>query len=256
MTPLLEVAAVTDPGRVRTHNEDCIEADAEAGIAVLADGMGGHNAGEVASRIAVDFMASMLRSYRFDGPPLDASRAERLIETQVTRANGALLEASQTDPAYEGMGTTLVAVVWHTEGVTYGHVGDSRLYVLRGNELRQLTRDHSIVQEQLEQGEISAEQARYAPHRNVLTRAVGIDPAVQAEVRTWSAQAGDVYLLCSDGLTDMLTDGEIRETLLESGSEVETAAARLVERANANGGLDNISVILVRLLDGGRERAT
>ena len=248
MTPRLEVAALTDPGKVRPHNEDCIAADGHAGTAVLADGMGGHNAGEVASRLAVELVSANLKAQALGAEGLDAIRAENLVAAQIAQANWALLDASHSDPAYEGMGTTLVAAVWHREGVTYGHVGDSRLYVLRGNEMRQLTRDHSIVQEQLEQGAISAEQARYAPHRNVLTRAVGIDLVIEAEVRTWRAEPDDVYLLCSDGLTDMLTDEEIRETLLESGSCVDAAAERLVERANANGGLDNISVILVRVL--------
>ena len=254
MSPLLEVAAVTHPGKARSQNEDCIAADAQAGLAVLADGMGGHNAGEVASRMAVELVASQILRQRAQGAPLDAARAEALIVAQMAMANSTLLEAAHAEPEYRGMGTTLVIAVWHGDGVSYAHVGDSRLYSLRRGKLSRLTRDHSIVQEQLERGAISPEQARHAPNRNVLTRAVGIDPEVEADVRTLEVEPDDVYLLCSDGLTDMLTDDEIRHTLLSHPASVSAAAHRLVERANENGGLDNISVVLVRVTGRGGDR--
>ena len=254
MTPRLEIAAVTHRGQVRTHNEDSIAADAHARFAVLADGMGGHNAGEVASRIAVELASGGIVARLAETATLDAPRAERLIAEQVSAANAALLRASSGDPAYEGMGTTLVMALWHAEGVSYGHVGDSRLYRLRAGRLKQLTRDHSYVQEQLERGAISAEQARYAPNRNVLTRAVGIDPAVEAELGSAAVEPGDVYLLCSDGLTDMLTDDEIRDALSSDVPDAEGAAHRLVHLANESGGLDNISVIVARVPQAGRER--
>ena len=249
MSPSLEVAAVTHPGRVRAHNEDSIAADAHLGFAVLADGMGGHNAGEVASRMAVESISERLAVHCKAGPPIDARRAETLIAEHAALANAELLEASRTNPEYDGMGTTLVAVLWHDEGVTFGHVGDSRLYMLRRGDLRQLTRDHSMVQEQLECGAITAEAARFAPNRNVLTRAVGIDPGTRADVHTHKVENGDLYLLCSDGLTDMVPDDELRETLVSCGSRIGAGAQRLVERANASGGLDNISVILVRVVE-------
>ena len=254
MSPLLEVAAITHPGRVRSHNEDCISADARLGFAVLADGMGGHNAGEVASRMAVELVSARLASHRTAGNPVDARRAEALIAEHAAHANAALLQAARTHAEYDGMGTTLVAVLWHGEGVTFGHVGDSRLYVLRRGELRQLTRDHSMVQEQLECGVISAEAARVAPNRNVLTRAVGIDPETRADVYTCAVEDGDLYLLCSDGLTDMLPDEALRETLVSCGTRIGAGAQRLVEQANASGGVDNISVILVRVVERAAER--
>lgn len=248
MRPPLAIAALTHPGKVRSHNEDFVLADAAAGFAVLADGMGGHNAGEVASRMAVDIVSQGLARQAQDGSTLDASEAEASVSEHLALANITLLQASQSRPEYDGMGTTLVAVLWHAGRVTFGHVGDSRLYLLRQGELRQLTRDHSIVQEQVESGAIRAEDARYAPNRNVLTRAVGIDAGAKADVHTGEVQTGDLYLLCSDGLTDMLTDDEVRETLLSSSGDVDAAAERLIERANQCGGLDNISVIVVGIL--------
>ncbi|HYC49404.1 MAG TPA: Stp1/IreP family PP2C-type Ser/Thr phosphatase [Burkholderiales bacterium] len=241
----LETASASHPGRVRGHNEDSISVDAHARLAVLADGMGGHNAGEVASRMAADAVSSALTDRRTGGR-LERAQAEALVASQVAAANSAVFQAARAERRYDGMGTTLVVALWHEAGVTYAHVGDSRLYLLRGGELRQLTRDHSIVQEQLERGAISSEQARYSVNRNVLTRAVGIDPDVRADVHTHDVVPGDVYLLCSDGLTDMMMDREIRQTLLECGRDLELAARRLVERANEAGGFDNISVILVR----------
>ena len=245
------MAALTHPGRVRSHNEDCVAADANARVAVLADGMGGHNAGEVASRMAVELVISELTRHP---EPLDATRAEALIAAQIAHANSAVLQAAAARRDYYGMGTTLVVLVWHDDGISFGHVGDSRLYVLRGGELQQLTRDHSLVQEQLERGALSHEQARFAPHRNVLTRAVGIGPVVRADVRSWPSEAGDLYLLCSDGLTDMLTDQEIEKSLRTSNSSLEDAALRLVEQANLSGGIDNISVILARARPSAAER--
>jgi PPM family protein phosphatase len=247
MNPLLDIACATHPGRVRSQNEDCIAADDLAALAVLADGMGGHNAGEVASRIAVDVVRSGLQAYRAGGAPLDGPTAEALIAKQIAAANATILEAARARVQYAGMGTTLVAAVWHEYGVSFGHVGDSRLYRLRRGTLQRLTRDHSLVQEQLDAGAISVEQARYAPHRNVLTRAVGTDPAVESDVRTRSVQEGDFYLLCSDGLTDMVTDDDIRKTLVSCSARSDVAARHLVESANDRGGFDNVSVIVVRV---------
>jgi serine/threonine protein phosphatase PrpC len=248
MKPQLVIAALTHPGKVRAHNEDFVFADAAAGFAVLADGMGGHNAGEVASRMAVELVSDRLAKEVQGGPIRGAAHAEALLSEHLALANVALLQASRSRPEYDGMGTTVVAVLWHAAGVTFGHVGDSRLYVLRRGELRQLTRDHSIVQEQVESGAITAEDARYAPNRNVLTRAVGIDAGAKADVHTARVETGDVYLLCSDGLTDMLTDDEVRKTLLSSPGALETAAERLIERANQMGGIDNISVIIAGVI--------
>jgi PPM family protein phosphatase len=246
LVPRLELAWATDTGQIRSHNEDSIAADAEIGFAVLADGMGGHNAGEVASRIATDTVSERIRADAASAR-VAASHAEALIAAYVEAANSAVLEAATECPEYRGMGTTLVVALWHEGALTHAHVGDSRLYVLRNTELQQLTRDHSIVQQQLDSGAISAEEARFALNRNVLTRAVGIDPDVHADIQTHAIETGDVYLLCSDGLTDMMTDSEIAETVLSS-PDMATAATRLVSLANEAGGHDNISLVLARVV--------
>jgi PPM family protein phosphatase len=248
--PIVHLACVTDPGEVRSDNEDSVAGDAAIGFAVLADGMGGHNAGEVASRIAVDVVNTTFRSAAFLGERLEAERAESFVGTAIAAANSAVLALAGTDPRYRGMGTTLLVAFWHDNSVTYGHVGDSRLYLLRAGKLERLTRDHTIVQQQFEQGRISAEEVRYAANRNVLTRAVGIDTEVEADLHTRTIGAGDLYLLCSDGLTDMMTDDEIGRTLLACRADVNTAAVRLVELANEAGGHDNISVVIARVLGG------
>lgn len=254
MSPLLQVAAITHPGKARPQNEDCIAADAR-GYAVLADGMGGHNAGEVASRMAVELVATRISDYLARAPVHDAVGAEALVAEQIARANSTLFNSAAAEPEYRGMGTTLVVALWRGRSVTYGHVGDSRLYRLRRGELNRLTRDHSMVQEQVDSGVLSPEQARYAPHRNVLTRAVGIEPEVEPDVRTMQVDPGDVYLLCSDGVTDMLPDEEIGRTLIARAASAHAAAHELVERANERGGLDNISVIVVRVNGGDELRA-
>jgi protein phosphatase len=242
--PALVLASLTDAGKVRSQNEDAVAADEEARFAVLADGMGGHRAGEIASRIAVDTISSSIRARLLTNEPLTVARAEAVITSEIAAANSAVLQAASSQDAYRGMGTTLVLAIWHRAGITYGHVGDSRLYVLRRGELQQLTRDHSIVQEQLERGAITIEQARHALNRNVLTRAVGIDPVVTADIRSTAVEAGDVFLLCSDGLTDMLRDSLIESILRSFADDARAAANRLVAAANDAGGFDNISVVV------------
>jgi protein phosphatase len=242
--PALVLAWSTDAGKVRSQNEDAVAADEDGRFAALADGMGGHRAGEIASRIAVDVVSSSIKPRLLNPEPLTVARAEALVASEIASANSAVLEAASARDAYRGMGTTLVLALWHEAGITYGHVGDSRLYMLRRGRLQQLTRDHSIVQEQLERGAITREQARRALNRNVLTRAVGIDPVVTADICTTAAQPGDVFLLCSDGLTDMLRDDAIEFILRSSADDPRAAADRLVDAANAAGGFDNISVVV------------
>lgn len=247
---VLEIATATHPGMVRSHNEDSIAADAEMGLAVLADGMGGYNAGEVASGIAVALIPAEMKQALAGAVPgaMPASGVERLIGEYAAKANAAIYQAAQSQPQYSGMGTTLVIALWHDDHLSVGHIGDSRLYRLRGDVLEQVTHDHSLLQEQIDSGMISKEQARYAPNKNLVTRAVGIDPEVEAEVHTYAVQPGDIYLLCSDGLPDMVTDEEIQLTLSSLKANLPLAAEQLVQQANDNGGRDNISVILVRVL--------
>ena len=245
----LEIATATDSGMVRSHNEDSIAADGEAGLAVLADGMGGYNAGEVASGIAVELIKSEMKKALAGKKPeeLNGQSAEQLITEHSTRANAAIYQAAQSQPQYSGMGTTLVVALWHDNHVSVGHIGDSRLYRLRDGVLEQVTRDHSLLQEQIDSGMITKEQARHSQNKNLVTRAVGIDPEVETEVHTYSVQPGDVYLLCSDGLSDMVTDEDVQLTLSSLAANLPLAAQQLVQQANDNGGRDNVSVILVRI---------
>jgi protein phosphatase len=245
----LEVATATHPGMVRSHNEDSIAADAEAGLAVLADGMGGYNAGEVASGIAVEYIRTEMRKQVVASQPedLDEANAQKLIADHAGQANAAIYQSAQTQPQYSGMGTTLVVALWHDNMMSVGHVGDSRMYRLREGKLSQVTRDHSLLQEQIDSGMITKEQARHSQNKNLVTRAVGIDPDVETEVHTYPVQVGDIYLICSDGLNDMVTDEDIELTLSSLAVNLPLAAQQLVQLACDNGGRDNVSVILVRV---------
>ncbi|HSN38918.1 MAG TPA: Stp1/IreP family PP2C-type Ser/Thr phosphatase [Burkholderiales bacterium] len=249
LSAALEVATATHSGMVRSHNEDSIAADAGIGLAVLADGMGGYNAGEVASGIAVAMIATEMKKALGDGTgELPNGGIESLVGEHVGQANAAIYKAAQNQPQYSGMGTTLVVALWHDNRIVVGHVGDSRLYRLRGESFEQVTRDHSLLQEQIDSGMITREQARYSQNKNLVTRAVGIDPEVETEVHTYPVKPGDIYLLCSDGLNDMVSDEDIHLTLSSLRANLPLAAEQLVQQANDNGGRDNISVILVRVL--------
>lgn len=245
----IEIATATHPGMVRSHNEDSIAADAAAGLAVLADGMGGYNAGEVASGIAVAMIsAEIKKALAAANEEFDVATAERLVGEHAVRANNAIFQAAQNQSQYSGMGTTLVVALWFDDHMVVGHIGDSRLYRFRGDKLEQVTRDHSLLQEQIDSGLITKEQARHSQNKNLVTRAVGIDPEVDTEVHSYPVQAGDIYLLCSDGLNDMVTDEDMQLTLGSLQANLPLAAEQLVQQANDNGGRDNVSVILVRVL--------
>jgi PPM family protein phosphatase len=249
LTSVLEVATATHPGMVRSHNEDSIAADADIGLAVLADGMGGYNAGEVASGIAVELIRTEVKNALAGGKggELNGTGAETLIAEHAVRANAAIYQAAQSQPQYSGMGTTLVVALWHDNQMSVGHIGDSRLYRMRGESFEQVTRDHSLLQEQIDSGMITKEQARHSQNKNLVTRAVGIDPQVEAEVHTYTVEQGDIYLLCSDGLSDMVSDEDMQLTLASLQTNLSLAAQQLVQQANDNGGRDNVSVILVRI---------
>jgi serine/threonine protein phosphatase PrpC len=252
MMAALDMAAATHRGRLRLHNEDCVAADAALGFAVLADGMGGHNAGEVASRMAVDVITSGIQAVVKKAALHPGVSTESLIANHISQANERIYEAGQARGEYSGMGTTVVVALWHDRSVSVGHVGDSRMYRLRARELKQLTHDHSLAQEHVDLGLLSTEQARTAPIRSVLTRTVGNGSHVTAELNTFPVVADDLYLLCSDGLTDMLTDEQISEALISFGTTIQNAADQLIAQANHHGGVDNVSVILARILNGKR----
>jgi protein phosphatase len=254
LTEVLEIASATDPGMVRSHNEDSVAADAANGLVVLADGMGGYNAGEVASGMATTVIVTEMQQILANAAPhqidprTNQEIARRMLREQILKANTSIYQAAQTQPQYAGMGTTLVVALFYDNRVLVAHLGDSRLYLQRGSELKQLTRDHSLLQEQIDSGLISAEQAKHAQHKNLVTRALGIDPSVEPEIHEYPARRGDLYLLCSDGLCDMVDDEDITMTLQALGANLSLAAQQLVQMANDNGGRDNVSVILVRVL--------
>ncbi len=251
----LQTASLTDPGRVRDHNEDCIESRPDIGLYVLADGMGGYNAGEVASGMATSLISDGLqeswigrdvaRLGRDDAKAL----SERLIREQIARANSAIFTTSQNNPECAGMGTTLVVCLFFDNFLAVAHIGDSRLYRLRGEAMEQVTRDHSLLQEQLDSGLITPEEAKLSQNKNLVTRALGIDPTVEPEVHVYETQPDDIYVLCSDGLSDMVDDEEIRLTLITLRTNPALTVAQLVQAANDNGGRDNISAMLVRVAE-------
>ena len=244
----------TDTGRVREHNEDMIAFDGELGLVVLADGMGGYNAGEVASGIAVNVVSGGLHAELASGRELSKvdiqsglTHAALLLQQQIAAANKGIYEAAQTRPECAGMGTTIVAAVFHGNRVSIGHIGDSRCYRLRGDKFEQLTHDHSLLQEQIDAGQLTPEQAKYSLNKNLVTRALGIEAIVPADIAEYRLEADDIYLLCSDGLTDMVEPQVLHSIVDRTRADLARAAADLVDLANQNGGRDNISVILVRV---------
>ncbi len=250
----LDVAQMTHPGMVRAHNEDSIFVDGVAGLAVLADGMGGYSAGEVASGIAVNVIRNGLLPELNSGRELSKvdvqsglTHAAQLLQQQIAAANKGIYEAAQARPECAGMGTTLVAAVFCGNRVSIGHIGDSRCYRMRAERFEQLTHDHSLLQEQIDSGVLTPEQAKYSLNKNLVTRALGIEAIVPADIVEYRIEANDIYLLCSDGLTDMVEPDAIHGIIDERRQELAQAAAELVELANQNGGRDNISVVLVRV---------
>jgi len=250
----LEMAGVSDVGRKRDHNEDTIAADPALGLAVLADGMGGYKAGEVASALAVNVFVDQVRRGLRERAASSVdevtgyTQASLIVRDAITQANDSIYPAAQQQTHCQGMGTTLVSLLFHDNQVSVAHVGDSRLYRLRHEELEQLTVDHSLMQELVDRGFYTPEEARRNVQKNLVTRAVGVDPTVTADLQEEVVLPGDLYLLCSDGLTDLVDDANIHLTLTEHGANLPAAARQLVQQANANGGTDNISVILVRIL--------
>ena len=232
---MVQVYKATDIGLVRQVNEDSL-ATIEPDTYIVADGMGGHVAGEVASHILVETAHTILDS--------DVTYSEKLLQTVVLRANNAILDAIRSHPEYAGMGTT--ATIFHREGNIgiWAHVGDSRIYLLRHGMLQQLTRDHSLVSDLVANGSITPEEARIHPQRNVLMRAVGVEEELLVDTGQLELFPGDCLLLCTDGLTNMVTNEEIREILLQENHE--DKAAVLIRKALAGGGRDNVTAIVVQ----------
>jgi serine/threonine protein phosphatase PrpC len=256
----LEIVGQTDVGQVRDHNEDFVRFDGHAGVAVLADGMGGMNAGEVASSMTVLLLMDLLVAFNrgdeslvveLEEAELEEAEAQplpvRIVKHAIEKANRSVFHVSKTQPQCAGMGTTVIASLFYDNKMVVGHLGDSRVYRLRDQHLEQVTQDHSLVQELLDKGLVTAAEARVSSKKNVVTRALGVARKVEVELHEHDTLPGDVYLLCSDGLTDLVTDENIEASLLELGSNLNVAAGHLINLANASGGKDNISVILVRV---------
>ena len=246
---------VTDVGKVRDHNEDAIGAEPDIGLWVLADGMGGYNAGEVASGIAVKTIIDLVtkacktekRSEIESGTGY--MRQTIVLRDAIHRANKVINQTAQSQPQCEGMGTTLVASLFYDNRVSIAHVGDSRMYRLRGNRFEQITMDHSLLQELVDRGFYSQEEAQRSTNRNYVTRALGVEANVDVEVQEIDVQKGDYFLMCSDGLPDMVEDEDIHLTISTFSNDVRTVGEQLIKLTNDNGGRDNVSVILVRVAD-------
>lgn len=247
----LEFAALTDTGRVRRQNEDAVAVYPACGFALLADGMGGHLAGEVASAMAISIVGQALAEKLQHRAGTEAVHAhlQQWMRDAFSLANARILQAADSQPGCRGMGTTLVLALHFDHTLAVAHVGDSRLYRLRGSVLQQLTRDHSLLQEQIAAGLITPEQAALSRHRNLITRALGAAPLLEVELHQHDFQAGDIALLCSDGLTDMVPDQQIADLLHANRSDLARACAQLVACANARGGQDNVSVVLIKARD-------
>ena len=242
----LELTCATDTGRQRTNNEDSAAVDEASALIILADGMGGYNAGEVASGMATSFIKAELGRWLAEASESAAdSDVRRAIDICVDNANRAIFNAANSNPQYAGMGTTLVVGVFRGSRLLLCHVGDSRGYRLRAGRLTQITHDHSLLQEQIDAGLISAEQAAFSANKNLVTRAVGVEDTVLTETHVHEVLPDDIYLLCSDGLSDMLADETIGQ-LLQSCEILPEAAAALIAAANDAGGKDNIAVVLAR----------
>ena len=274
---VLRYAQATDRGLVREQNEDAVAIAEECGLALVADGMGGYNAGEVASGIAAEFLvrhlvddlrqlrAGALDHIGFDGSSTRVLHA--LLRARIDGVNEAIIDMATREPECEGMGTTLAMMLFSDSAVTTLHLGDSRIYRMRDEVLSLLTRDHSLLQEQIDAGVLTHEEARDSISRNFVTRALGVDIVAEPEINEYDVEAGDLYLICSDGLPDMLCDEEIFDLLqvgaagadsAEDGREVDAGrrssavdhavldglARRLIDAANAHGGRDNVSVVL------------
>ena len=251
----IKFAAITDVGKVREHNEDAIGSNGDVGLMVLADGMGGYNAGEVASGIAVQTISELaaegaMREERNERDPTTGLMRQTIVlRDAVSRANKIIFQTAQSQTHCEGMGTTLVAAIFYDDKLSIAHVGDSRAYRLRGERFEQLTLDHSLLQELVDRGFYSEEEAQRSTNRNYVTRALGVEPSVDVEVQEYDVLPDDVYLLCSDGLPDMVEDEDIHLTISTFNASLDVVGQQLVELANDHGGRDNVSVMMAQVMD-------
>jgi PPM family protein phosphatase len=251
----VQFAGQTDVGLKRNHNEDSFLLLADHNLYMVADGMGGHSSGEVASRLAVETIAQFFRDSADDEDvtwpyKLDKGHTyeENRLSTGVKLANLRIHESASADSKRKGMGTTLVSTRFVRDGIIIGHVGDSRVYRVREKKLEQLTEDHSLLNDYIKMKELTPEEIENFPHKNVIVRALGMKDTVQVDVVTTRPQIGDIYLLCSDGLCGMIDDKAILEIIVLHETNLEAGCNALIEAANANGGNDNITAVLLRVI--------
>lgn len=240
----MEAAFQSDTGKIRSHNEDCggvFQSDNRL-LAIVADGMGGHLAGDIASRMAVSYMNEQWEQIDED---LDPAEAERWLSETIVGANSRLLAYADSNPECKGMGTTLVSAFCTEKNITIGHVGDSRIYLLNENGFSLLTEDHSLVNELVKKGQLTKKEAEHHPRKHVLLRALGTEESIEVDIRSLNWEENDCLLLCSDGLTNNVPDTDIEDTLRDNTS-IETKAETLIQLANQAGGDDNITIALIR----------
>ena len=249
----IDFAELTDTGRVRDHNEDAIGTNPDIGLMVLADGMGGYSAGEVASGIAVQIVtelaseAAQREELNNVDPHSGLMRQSIILRDAIYRSNKIIYQTAQSQTHCEGMGTTIVACMFYDDKVSIAHVGDSRAYRLRGGQFEQMTLDHSLLQELVDRGFYSHEEAQRSTNRNYVTRALGVEPTVEVEVHEYEVLPDDIYLLCSDGLPDMVEDEDIHLTISTFDASLDRVGQQLVDLANDQGGRDNVSVMLAQV---------
>lgn len=248
----ITITGLTDTGIVRDHNEDTIGNNPELGLAILADGMGGHKGGEVASALAVDtILTSLSRSLQnINAGDIDENTGYSLgsvaVEQAIKEANNTIFQSASRNEQYEGMGTTIVVLLFYDNRFTVAHVGDSRLYRLRDGQLELLTRDHTLLQELVDRGFYTKEEARESMKKNLVTRAVGVSTTVEIDITEDTASVNDIYLLCSDGLNDMIEDSLIEDIINNYKTDLKKIAAELIKQANQHGGKDNVSALLAQ----------
>lgn len=250
----ISYSACTHVGMKRDHNEDCFLTLPDQGVFLVCDGMGGHASGEVASKLACDEIKSFFEMtardrdctwpYKFDKT---STYDENRISVAVKLANRTVMERSKADPKCRGMGTTFVGVYFTEEGkVIVAHAGDSRSYLFRQGEIKRITIDHSLVEEYIRMGRLTEEEAKNFPQKNIILRALGQQEKLDVEVNTHKPEDGDIYLVCSDGLSGMIDDKRMQEILVAKGADLDACSQTMIDAANAAGGLDNVTAVLAR----------
>jgi len=249
----IQIVGFTDTGRIRQNNEDSIGYDSALGLLVLADGMGGHLGGEVASSVSVDTIIESTQKALPSVNPGEIDSATGFsmesvcIQEAIEQANDVIYKRSNEEAELRGMGTTIVVILFYDNRFSLAHIGDSRCYRYRGEKMEQITKDHSLLQELIDRGFYTPEEAQNSLNKNLVTKALGIDPSILPDIQEELVMKNDIYLLCSDGLTDLVEDEYISLTIKRFSDNLEEAAKQLISKANQNGGKDNISVILCRI---------